>query len=70
MATTPDPISVLQGFAAAINAKQLEAAMALVADDAVFINPGARYSGKSEIRVYVRSAINHGVTNELSNLNN
>jgi limonene-1,2-epoxide hydrolase len=65
---TPDPTSVVRRYYQAFNERQLDAAMALVADDAVFMDQGLRYSGKSEIRASVESAVNDFVTVEVSNL--
>jgi hypothetical protein len=45
-APTPDPVTVVQSFNQAYNAGQLDEAMAFVADDAVFLDQGLKYSGK------------------------
>jgi hypothetical protein len=71
-AATPAPaldaITIVQSYYQAIKDKQLETAMSFVADDAVFMDQGLVYSGKSEIQASVESAINDFVSIVPSNL--
>jgi hypothetical protein len=52
----------------ALKARDIDKVMSFVADDAVFIDPGGRYSGQAEIRATTQSAINDGVIVEVSNV--
>ena len=64
-----DPVSVLQAFDTALKAKDLDAAMALVADDAVFDVGGPAagvYTGKEQIRRWLQSEMARNVTVERS----
>jgi len=48
--TSADPITVVKSFWAAANAKQLDTAMAYLAEDATFISSWGRFFGKDKIR--------------------
>jgi hypothetical protein len=66
---TPDPISILQGYYDAVNAKDIDKAMSFIAEDAVFTGElGATFSGHPEIRATLQSAIDAGVTFEVSDV--
>ena len=67
-ASTPNPAAILEGYIHSFNARQLDEAISLVADDAVFIDPGGKYVGEAQIRATLQSAINDGVTLEVSNI--
>jgi hypothetical protein len=74
---TPTPTSppltgiatVIKSFFDARNAKNIDAAMAFFADDAVYTNHfGAKYVGKTEIRPLVQHDADVGTQFELSNI--
>jgi hypothetical protein len=65
---TPDPISIVQEYYDAINAKQLDKAVALVADDALFAGPPERLVGKEAIRKSLQGVINGGIRVDISNV--
>lgn len=65
-----DPVAVVQGFYDAIEAKQLDAAMEYVADDALFINPTGTYTGKEEVRGNISSLIDANLHFDLRDLVN
>ena len=52
-----DPAAVMDAYTAAINAGDIEAAMALVADDAVYERAAGNFNGKEEIRGFVEGLI-------------
>ena len=59
-AAPTDPESVVEAFIAAQNASDVEAALALVADDVVFTGPGGTYCGKE----HVRPILEHGAAEQ------
>lgn len=62
-AATPEPISVLQGYYDALEARGIDKVMSFWADDAVLTDEfGSRLSGPVEIRAGLQSAINDRVT--------
>ena len=64
-----DPASVVKAYYDAENADDLEAAMALIADDAVFTFPLAgQHTGQDEIREWEQYAMQKGGDIELSNI--
>jgi limonene-1,2-epoxide hydrolase len=66
--TSAGPITIAQGFWDAINAKNVDAAMAFVADDVVIrggLNP---LSGKAELGAFLSSELEKGMTFEISDL--
>jgi ketosteroid isomerase-like protein len=64
-----DPVSVVKAFYAAENANNLDAAMALIADDAVFTFPQfGEHRGKDEIREWEQFAMEKGGEFELSHI--
>jgi len=66
-----DPASIAQAFEAALNAGNLDAAMALIADDAVFKNTppsGATLTGKEQIQVWVKRQVDTKTTGKISDL--
>jgi hypothetical protein len=63
-----DPMTIAQGFWDAINAKNVDTALALVADDVVIrggLNP---LSGKAELGAFLSSELEKGMTFEISDL--
>jgi limonene-1,2-epoxide hydrolase len=66
-AATPAPAAVVQRYYEAVNAKQLDAAMAFIADDAVFVNPYGTFRGKDDVRASLQLVMNDGITFDLSN---
>jgi ketosteroid isomerase-like protein len=67
---TTDPAAVVTAYYVAVNAKDLDAAMALVADDATFTVLGLAAgvkTGKTEIRAWLQGVVDHGNTFEVSN---
>jgi hypothetical protein len=68
---TPDPIAVLQGYYEALKAKDLDRLMSFVADNAVFmVARNIKSDEPAEIRADLQTAINDGVTVEVSNVVN
>jgi hypothetical protein len=67
-ASTPEPTGVLQGYYDALQARDIEKLMSFVADNAVFLDQGLRYSGHAEIRASLQSAIKDYVTVDVSNV--
>lgn len=63
----PDPITVVQSFFAALNDNDLDAAVALLADD-VRWRGVPTLSGKSSVQIALLADINSAVTNEISDL--
>lgn len=63
-----DPVTIVQAFYKAITDKQLDAAMAYVADDALFINPTGTYTGKDEVRTNISALVDGGFDFQLRDL--
>jgi hypothetical protein len=51
------PAEVMDAYTAAINSRDVEAALALVADDAVYERPAGSFNGKEEIRGFIEDLI-------------
>lgn len=66
-ATLKNPIDVVQAFYTLMNAKQYDAALLFVADDAVFAEPDGKATGKEAIRQHFMQAAASGFTAETSN---
>jgi hypothetical protein len=61
-------VAIVEDYYAALNAGDVDAAMAFVAEDAVFANPTGYYNGAAEIRSgLVEGVITPGITFELTN---
>ena len=60
-----DPAEVMDAYTAAINAHDVEAALALVADDAVYERPTGQFSGHDEIRGFIEGLIARDVKVEV-----
>jgi ketosteroid isomerase-like protein len=67
IAPAPDSISVVQGFYAALKAKDVDAAVALLADN-VRWRGTPTLSGKESIRAYLQGDVDAGRTAEISDL--
>jgi len=68
---TPDPAGIISAYFMAVNAKDLDTAMTFVADDAVFSvggPAGGIKTGKDEIRAWLQSEVDRGITFEMSNV--
>lgn len=64
-----DPVSVVKAYYDAENADDLDAVMALIADDAVFTFPlEGQHTGTDEIREWEQYAMQKGGEFELSNI--
>jgi ketosteroid isomerase-like protein len=63
----PDPIQVVQDFYAALNAKDIDAAMAFVAEDARWRGTPT-LTGKDRIREFLQGSIDSGFTTGISDL--
>ena len=63
----PDPIAVVEDFYTALNAKDVDAAMAFVAEDAHWRGTPT-VTGKDRIRDYLKGGIDAGYTTEISDL--
>ena len=62
-----DPASVVKAFHEAGNAGNVDAAMALLADDAVLVRGGDVITGNEQIRAWLQSEADRGITFESSN---
>jgi hypothetical protein len=60
-----DPAAVIDAYTAAINAHDLEAALAFVSDDAVYMRPAGRYVGIAEVAEFIDGLIQQQVRIEL-----
>ncbi|MBI4788252.1 MAG: nuclear transport factor 2 family protein [Chloroflexi bacterium] len=68
-AAAQDAAAVLTGFVNAYNAKDLDTAMGLLADDAVYtVFTGVQYKGKDEIRPVFQNDVSRGTQWEISNI--
>jgi hypothetical protein len=59
------PAEVMDAYTEAINNHDVEAALALVADDAVYERPAGSFNGKEEIRGFIEDLIARDVQVEL-----
>ena len=66
--TSADPLTIAQGFWEAINAKNVDAAMAFVADDVVIRGCRDPLSDKTELGAFLSSELEKGMTFEISDL--
>ena len=65
-----EEIWIVQEYYEALNARNLDLAMAFIASDAVFINPTGSYEGAQAIRESLAGLNTDGVTFDLSNFRN
>ena len=65
-----EQIWIVQKYYEALNARNLDLAMAFVASDAVFINPTGTYEGADAIRESLKGLNTDGITFDLSNFRN
>jgi len=64
-AEPPDPVAVIDAYTAAINAWNVEAALAFVADDAVYLRPGGRFVGRDEVGGFIEGLVRQQAEIEL-----
>ena len=63
--SSPEPsVQVRQEFLRAYNAKDLDAVVALYAEDATLVSDGGTFRGQGEIRNWVKSGLDQGSTLE------
>jgi ketosteroid isomerase-like protein len=60
-----DPAAVVDAYTAAINAGNAEAALAFVADEAVYMRPAGQFIGKDQVRGFVEGLIARNAQIEL-----
>ena len=65
-----EQIWVVQKYYEAVNAKNLDLAMAFIAPDSLFINPTGTYEGAEAIRASLAGLNTDGITFDLSNFRN
>jgi ketosteroid isomerase-like protein len=63
-----DPVTIAQGFWDAINAKNVDAAMAFVADDIVTTGFPEHYTNKADFRDFWLYSVDNGDINEITDL--
>jgi len=62
-ASNPEPgVQVRQEFLRAYNAKDVDAVVALYAEDATLVSDGGTFKGRDEIRKWVKSGLDQGST--------
>jgi hypothetical protein len=66
--TAADPVTIAQSFWEAVAAKNIDAAMALVADDVAIRGGRDRLSSKADLSTFMSSELEKGITFEISNL--
>lgn len=57
LAQAPDPLTVMEAYDLALEAKDIEGALALFADDAVLTTRQGRFVGKEEIRTWLERLV-------------
>jgi ketosteroid isomerase-like protein len=60
-----DPAGVVDAYTAAINAGDVEAALAFVADHAVYMRPAGQFIGKDQVRGFIEDIVGRGAQIEL-----
>jgi len=66
--TAADPVTIAQGFWDAINAKNVDAAMAFVADDIVTTGFPEHYTNKADVTAFWLSSVKNGDIYEITDL--
>ncbi len=66
--TAADPVTIAQGFWDALNAKNVDAAMAFVADDVVTDGFPAHFTNKADFSAFMLSSEKDGTTHEITDL--
>lgn len=66
--TAADPVTIAQGFWDAIHAKNVDAAMAFVADDIVTDGFPAHFTNKADFSAFMLSRVNDGTILEITDL--
>src|SRR5271169_6749977 len=65
--SSPEPgVQVRQEFRRAYNAKEIDAVVALYAEDATLVSDGGTFRGQEEIRKWVKAGLDQGSTLERS----
>lgn len=67
-APAADPISVVKDYYAAINGKDLDKALGLLADDVIVTAPGSKLQGKEAMRKLLQENMGLNFRSEISNL--
>lgn len=65
LSQSADPAAVMDAYTAAINAHDVEAALALVAEDAVYHRPVGAFQGREEVRGFIEGLFARQVQVEL-----
>ena len=60
-----DPAAVVDAYTAAINAGDVEGALAFVADNAVYMRPAGQFIGKDQVRGFIEDIVGRGAQIEL-----
>ncbi len=60
-----DPVGVVDAYTAAINAGDVEGALAFVADNAVYMRPAGQFIGKDQVRGFIQDLVARGARIEL-----
>ena len=66
--TAADPMTIVKEYYAAINGKDLDKALSLLADDAVATAPGSKLQGKDAIRKMLQDNMELDFRSEISHL--
>lgn len=66
--TAADPVTIVKEYYAAINGKDLDKALSLLADDAVATAPGSKLQGKAAIGKVLQDNMELNFRSEISNL--
>lgn len=64
-AQAPDPATIVDAYTAAINAGNVDAALAFVDDDAIYRRPAGVFKGKDEVRGFIEDLIGRKAKIEL-----
>jgi hypothetical protein len=67
-APAPEPLTIAQGFWDAIHAKNVDAAMAFVADDIVTDGLPSHFTNKADFSAFMSSGVNDGTILEITDL--
>jgi ketosteroid isomerase-like protein len=66
--TAADPVAIVKDYYAAINGKDLDKAVSLLADDAIATAPGGKLQGKAAIQKSLQENMDLNFRSEISNL--
>lgn len=62
-----DPTTIVKRYYEAVNKKELDTAMTFIADNAVFVNPYGKFTGRDDVRASLKLVMDDGITFDLSN---